>query len=344
MEEEMKLAYAAGIFDSDGSIGIHKQCGASKNPLYYPIAQLGKRLHEVPKTMYDLFGGNLCSRSTKTRQDGTLGAKGTLWSLRSCKNVEPMLKAIIPYLRVKKERAREVLNFIEGFQFVRGYPITQEVLAERERYYLKLKRMQKKQTSSLSLSKLPSKLSNDPIAWSYIAGLMDTDGSFSVKKQVQNKGTDVKNPRYLPVISLSMVNLGSIDVIAQNCPYGKIYIPRNKWTKRGYHYQFGIYTRSDAIPFLKHLIPYMRVKKPAAEILLHFCENMKVTKSCRQGIPIEELKFRENCYLDIKNMNENGVYKPSLIDLEVRKQDDRGEGESHAERLNEKASKEDATV
>lgn len=48
--------------------------------------------------------------------------------------------------------------------------------------------------------------------------------------------------------------------------------------------------------------------------------------------------------LQNQDPKKSGVYKPSLIDLEVPKQDDRAEGESHGDRLSEKTSKEDATV
>jgi hypothetical protein len=166
-------------------------------------------------------------------------------------------------------------------------------------------------------SKLAKINSSDALFWSYLAGLYDTDGSFSIKRQNKNKGTDVKNPRYMPVISLSGTDVSAINYMRENCYLGKLYMPRNKTCSNGFHYQIGIYTKKECIEFLNNIIPFLKVKKLNGAILLKFCEQSKNTKYCKAGISKEELEFRDQCYKDLVSINKYGVLKPSLIDLEA---------------------------
>jgi hypothetical protein len=337
------MAYLAGVMDGDGSFSIGK-LPAPAAPLYFPLLQCNTWRSFI-FLLKEKFGGTLFKDKHHICKDGSKGHALIRWRLRSQKNVLPVLEKIIPFLQIKKERAQFLKEFIEKNPFVRGQILSLSIIEDRERDYLKMIQFNEwKQCHQKITQFLAKGMSEDTLFWSYMAGLMDTDGSFALKKQVQNKGTDVKNPRYLPVISLSMTDTRAINYLRENCNVGKLYIPKNKSTNAGFHYQFGIYTKNECMEFLKRVIPFLHSKKENAQILLGFCEQSQNTKYCKAGIPEEELIFREQCYQTIKSLNKYGVSKPTLIDLEAQKQGDKGEGAIHAERLNEMASKEDAIV
>lgn len=312
---KIKMAYVAGIMDGDGSFSIIKHKTVA-NPLYYPFLQFVSWKKEVIDLLKSEFGGSVTKTAPCIRKDGSLGHIMYRWRIRSHDNVRPVLDKIIPFLKIKAERALFLLRFIEETPFVRGKRLSSDMLIEKERAYVRM--IQSNDWTSLDntlTTKIAKSINGCPLFWSYLAGLMDTDGSFSVKRQVKNKGTDVRNARYLPVISLSMTDTRAINYIRENFPLGKLYIPKNKDCSAGFHYQFGIYTKKECFVFLKRVIPFLIGKKENAEVLLNFCENSTNTLYCRDGISPEELKFRYECYIKLVNLNKYGVYKSPLMDL-----------------------------
>lgn len=328
MIREIEMAYIAGLMDGDGSFTISKLVGRSANPLYYPLCQLSNCIPGMTSFMKERFGGHVVPSKRKMMKNGKLGSEVLTWKLRSGCNVKPFLERVIPYLKIKRERAELILEFINNFKFVRGQMLDIETLKNRERDYIKMKLLNSEETH-FTLSSVRNKtITDDPLKLAYIAGIMETDGSFTIKKQVKNKGTHVVNPRYSPVISLSMVDMRAIRFIVRHVPQGTLCVPKNSGTSRGLHYQFSIGNRKGCVSFINAIIPYLRSKKENASVVRDFCENISVTRYCKAGVSEEELAYRESCYkkiISINNGHRYGVSKPPLIDLEVQKQDDRAE-------------------
>lgn len=316
--DKVIMSYLAGVMDGDGSFSISKLSKGSLNPLYFPMLQCGTWRIEFLELLKQAFGGNFVVGKMHICKDGSEGHALTTWKLRSAVNCKPALEALIPFLKIKKERAKTVLEFIDNCPFIRGKALEKEEIVKRESLYIKAINFNNwKACSGTITTKIAKECSDDPIFWAYIAGLMDTDGSFSVKKQTQNKGTHVINARYLPIIAISMTDTRAINFIRENCNVGKLYIPKNKSTNSGIHYQFSIYTKNESIEFLKRVIPFLRAKKQNAEVLLDFCVNSKNTKICSQGVPADELVYREECYKKLCALNKYGVYKSPLMDLKL---------------------------
>jgi len=313
--KNIDMAYAAGVMDGDGSFGIGK-LKTNASPLYYPEMQLQNHDEGMIRKMIGLFGGNFIVGKLLKCKDGSFGKNRFRWKLRSSINVKPALEELIPFLKIKKDRAEFLLKFCTEFTFKRGIPLSADLIADRERHYIKMIQYNDWKSFDNTISaKLAKQNTSDLIFWSYIAGIMDTDGSFSIKRQNKNKGTSVIHPRYMPVISLSMCDARAINYLRENCCLGKLYIPKNKSAMGGFHYQFGIYSREESIVFLKQIIPFLGFKKENAKQLLEFCEKYKATKHCILGISPEELSFREDCYQKLIYLNKYGVVKSSLMDL-----------------------------
>lgn len=347
--ENIRMAYLAGMMDGDGSFSIIKH-KTEASPLYYPFLQFVSWKKVMIDALKIEFGGSVTTAKPCIRKDGSMGHIMYRWRIRSHDNVKPILEKLIPYLRIKSERASFLLSFIEETPFIRGKRLSEEALVDKERAYIKM--IQSNDWTSLDnnlTTKLAKDISDDSTFWSYLAGIMDTDGSFSVKCQKQNKGTHVKNHRYLPVISISSTDTRAINYIRENFPMGKLYIPRNKDCSARFHYQYGIYTKKECIEFLKRIIPFLKGKKDNAELLLHFCENSVNTGYCRAGISADELKFRHDCYIKLVELNKYGVSKSPLIDLKPLPDNAEGNKAEAAKActvnvVSEETSKEDAVL
>ena len=101
--------------------------------------QFVNKRKELIDFLKDKFSGNIVIPSKRhICKDGTLGSIIYRWRIRSSVNVKPVLEALIPFLKIKKDRAQFLLEFINNFNFERGKISSIEKLADKERYYLKM--------------------------------------------------------------------------------------------------------------------------------------------------------------------------------------------------------------
>ncbi len=340
-EEQIIMAYIAGVLDGDGSFSLIKRKNGASSPLYQPMIQLANANKNLVELIKSKFGGTLFERVPYLAKDGAFRKTSYSWKLSKIKVGEAIPK-VLDYLILKKERAEYLIRYIATNPFIRGsVRLTQEVLDQREKSYAEMIRFNDERRWATTIEPVKRQESECPLFWSYVAGLLDTDGSFSIKKEIR---TSCKSPVYSPCILLTMIDPRGINFIRKNCLEGTVTVIKSRNSKSGICYRFAIHTRQDAIKFLKKCLTYLLVKKPQAEILLKFCESFNGMKHRRSGLSKKEIDIREEKYQNIIYLNKHGVYKPSLIDLEAQKMGDRAEGESHGERLSERDSKECATV
>lgn len=334
---KIKMAYIAGLLDGDGSFSIIKSNRViGRSSLYSPMIQLANSNQSLIHMLKREIGGSISTRLSWIAIDGSQRKTSYGWKLVRPNSCLPFLNEIEPYLILKKERAVSLRDFIITNPFVRGsVKLSSDILIRRERSYLKMRKYNdKRDTNNKIATKRRTKTNNDPLFWSYIAGLMDTDGSFSIKKEIRKNR---KSASYVPVILLSMIDSRSINFLYDNCTLGNFLVIKSKAASQGFCYRFGIYSKPDAITFLNYIIPYLTVKKEVAITLLKFCTQMSLTKLCIKGIPEYELAFREECYQRIIQINKHGIDKSPIIDLELHRkdEDDKGQaGNVQAERLN----------
>lgn len=338
MTQEEDLAYIGGLMDGDGSFTVARRTNNKGiNLLYYPLIQFGSLNRESVNLMKEIFGGTLHLQKSHSKTDGSLRRDFYRWRLEKSPNCLPFLETMIPYLEIKKERAEFLKDFIIKNPFKRGsIPLSPEVLATRENDYFKMQKFNDERTFKRTLVKQTKYVTEDFHFWAYFAGLLDSDGSFSIKKEKTNA--------YSPQILLTQTDIRGINKIRRNICLGTVFLVKAKSTQLKSCYRYGVYSREEMEILLPRVISFLRVKKTQAEVLLEFCQNFTPVLNRRNGIPQEELNLRESYYQNIMQLNKYGVYKPSLIDLEAREAGDRAEGASHGERLSEMDSKEYAIV
>jgi len=258
-----KLAYLAGIIDGDGCFSII----IDEGKWYRPHIQLETTSELLASIVYDCLGGYKSECKLSFRKT-SFGKKPTIkWSICS-KKAQIVAKSMFPYFIVKKLQCEIVKNFYEN-----------DVL-EREKLYILISSLKNKYIPLKPILRRNDVLCSD--AWSYIGGVMDTDGSFSVStsKRGYKRGT----------ISLTMNCAGSINFITKHCKEGLLCVVNAKNTKQGFQYRFQINKTNHIKLFLDKLLPYLTIKKENALNLYNYC---------------------------IQALDINGVVKSPLIDLEA---------------------------
>lgn len=148
---------------------------------------------------------------------------------------------------------------------------------------------------------------------SYVAGFFDGEGCLSfhiVSKNIRNFGE--RNHCFSPICLLTN-NSKEILIYIQSFFGGKIYKKVRKSKNHNIGWQLAFTSRRDVYNFLKEIVPFLKVKKYQAEIMLVYLES-RINKVKLQGqhTPISEYEF--SMIRDVRNLN-------SILNTRVRRLD-----------------------
>jgi len=132
---ENEINYWAGLFDGKGYIGIIKKKPSKSNPYGQYILQASITQKFMPEVPIEEFGGVVY-------QD--ISSKTYKWMFNSTQSALKFLKAIYPYLRVKKHQAEIAFEFGNIIQKSwRRTKLTQEDEAKRDELMAQLKALKR---------------------------------------------------------------------------------------------------------------------------------------------------------------------------------------------------------
>ena len=108
---ENELAYAAGLFDGEGCIGIYKRKMADCKVGYHYALQVRINMADniILAWLHLHFGGSLIHDKPRKSNWKSM----TSWALWANGAVK-FLKLILPYLKLKKEQAKIAIEFQEA--------------------------------------------------------------------------------------------------------------------------------------------------------------------------------------------------------------------------------------
>lgn len=157
-QSQTHWAYIAGIMDADGCFMIFKHKRKTKNATTQRAIDFPKRVESwgisyLPGVKICMIEPEAINFIWKDMGFGNMHIDGARksrpnskpiyhWYMRNWRPIIPFLEGIIPYLRVKKDRALHVLSFCEH---VRDNPnpgyrgLSQEELDYREEAYIKMR-------------------------------------------------------------------------------------------------------------------------------------------------------------------------------------------------------------
>jgi len=116
------LAYAAGIVDGEGCIGIFRRVNRQAFRTHITVAMCELA---VPEFLFQIFGGSLSKHERLFRPNAR---EQYVWLVAAQKAAE-CARAILPYLRIKQAQAENLIELQEINQKIRAATTTQR--AER---------------------------------------------------------------------------------------------------------------------------------------------------------------------------------------------------------------------
>ena len=108
MQDELAKAYLAGVVDSDGWIGIQRRKEGDWAANYSPRVQVKQVTPQAPELLHETFGGSLWQQ----RPSAARGRPLWTWAVHSAAT-EPVLAALAPHLRIKRQQADTALALCE---------------------------------------------------------------------------------------------------------------------------------------------------------------------------------------------------------------------------------------
>lgn len=127
-------AYAAGIIDGEGSIGVTNKNQGS----YHLMCQVSMRNPEIPTWLYLNYGGNIGTFKQGIHSYSNRPAVLTKWHINGTEAQE-FIGQIRQYLIEKRDRADLALSFPASKKGVKAEIDIQEVVYERMRVLQSLK-------------------------------------------------------------------------------------------------------------------------------------------------------------------------------------------------------------
>jgi hypothetical protein len=107
MKDKTKWSYLAAMIDGEGCISISRAPIRFKSPTYYPQVRVAGTSLELMKWLVRYFGGNYYASDQGTSR--TLYT----WQVNGAKNRKTVLLGVLPYLIIKREQAKLMLQFLE---------------------------------------------------------------------------------------------------------------------------------------------------------------------------------------------------------------------------------------
>lgn len=138
--QDTLYAYLAGLIDGEGTITLIKHKKGDWQPIFNASISIGMTVKDSIELFHQTFGGSLYEEKRR-------GGHKTMYRCRITgnKSVPPVLKILLPYLRVKKAQAVAILAFCEerksfnGTSYTGGTP--KEEYTKRENYYNQIKEL-----------------------------------------------------------------------------------------------------------------------------------------------------------------------------------------------------------
>lgn len=166
-QRQTSWAYVAGIMDADGCFMIMKNNNRSagrKNISYIPGMKIAMIEEESVKFITDTLGFGKYKLES-ARRDRPNSQPLWQWYLRNRKEGSLFIVKILPFLKVKKERAEFLLSFMKNTELTAPccYGLSPEQLNYREDSYWKMRELNGNKVAATTKSQRPERVSDSLI-------------------------------------------------------------------------------------------------------------------------------------------------------------------------------------
>lgn len=108
-----QLAYMAGYFDGEGSLGLYKK---RRDGVFYAVSTrvtITQLTDDVLRDFFDAFGGALILMDRPERKESK-HTRYWSWSCDHQSNARMLVKTLMPYLREKRAEAELMLHYLDN--------------------------------------------------------------------------------------------------------------------------------------------------------------------------------------------------------------------------------------
>lgn len=145
MTNKEKLSYISGILDGEGYFGLSKSSRKNKTEYRARIAiGINDKTGLIP--IQEVFGGKIRVGTVKvnhtTKQEYS---PAYILSFASESKVREICEALLPYLRIKKEQAKVLIDFLDYKDFKRKKQVSSFLVGGKfNNLYIKCKKLKSK--------------------------------------------------------------------------------------------------------------------------------------------------------------------------------------------------------
>lgn len=273
------LSYLAGLTDADGSIYITL---VKKIKSYRPTLSICNADHKLIFFLKSIFGGSIYVRN----KDKDKWKLNYAWKVSLNKALR-IIKLLLPYLKIKKAQAEIAI-------LANGLKNSPKIESLRK----KCCRLNARGEKAIKQTKIKRELcfDKDDLFYSYLAGLIDADGSISICSHGKLR-------QFISSVYLYSCNFLPIKILTDN--FGgsfrlkKTGAARNNPNWRGCYEWRLIKKKADE--FIEKLLPYLRIKKRQAKLVMKLrCLKNKHTAAFRRWNKSANDEILRNCLI-IKN-------------------------------------------
>jgi len=160
-QRQTLLSYAAGIFDADGCFMITKHKRDRFSPTYLPSMKIAMVEKEaILSLVEDLGYGTILKEGA--RKSRPTSKDMYIWYLRSKGVIQKFLEELIPYLKIKRDRAQFLLDYCNK---VKDCPsptlgLDDEELVFREESYKNMRKLNGYKVAATTESSGPERVSH----------------------------------------------------------------------------------------------------------------------------------------------------------------------------------------
>jgi len=278
--EDKYLAYIAGLFDGEVALGIHRIGRSYRLQITYT-----KTNYDILKYLSNIFGGGV--RRVKPQPYHRF--KVWQWYI-GAGYAYRTLRKLYPFLRIKQEAAAICIEFFERYWVGHSFtPVSNKRQAIGAQHMSQLQAYQSKPGSSKksrtlhklkqqrSISTVPDNVQAPTILkhyllphitlpeleLAYIAGLLDAESSFLIYK-LSNR------PSYLLEVNYRKTDYNTLQYLADI--FGGRVKPAPLSPRNIQDVWLWKLVSARAYSLLRHIYPFLRVKRRAAEICMEFFE------------------------------------------------------------------------
>ena len=268
MKRAIQFAYAAGIVDGEGSLGVVYYADHNQYQARIQVVMTNPKPLEI---LRGLFGGSLCA--TKMAPNGR---KQPYHYTASGKNLVRLLESVLPYLIEKKSQAENLLELTRNVEEWNAKGRQRGNLPAEVMEYRRALKQRSHELKDRALIEMPVDRRLDKReTLAYSAGILEAEGCFSILKGNGNAFFSVITVQMCckPVVDSLQERFGGSTIERRSKAGTKIFM----WRTKG----------QAAADVCRSITPYLAFRHEEAELLrnLQNTTNLWAKKVGRGGIP-----------------------------------------------------------